>query len=95
MRRTWPRAPDFAESDPKAEVAIRHSPSSPAFLHHNTPRGVGPPASRDLPGEGGVFSSISVRYLVVSLPPDCHRTRPKDTKTRLPEADHRPPFLAF
>ena len=30
----------------------------------------------------GVFSSVFVRLLVASLPPTCHRTRPKDAKTR-------------
>jgi len=43
----------------------------------------------------GRCPSVFVRLLVASLPPNCHRTRPKDAKTRLPEPGSHAPFLAF
>ena len=38
--------------------------------------------------------SVQVGLFVASLPPNCHRTRPKDAKTRPRRPGHQPPFLA-
>ena len=43
----------------------------------------------------GVFSSVPVRSLLSSLPPNCPRTRLKDAKTRPPGSGLHKPFLAF
>ena len=68
---------------------------------HEETAGLGEPKAADLRNSlreslrVALCESLNCRRASLSLPPSCHRTHPKDVKTRLPEPGHQPPFLAF